>query len=199
MDSAIADKFCNDFGITKEQIKKYESIYTKEVIPVITRHYLSHLVITIEELINAKKKQAFLAEIKKHTANNIGDYTAIERAINRKMIRMFSIILAPVESGKLKARTHFIGGGTGALITYWKELPEDQIRILIAHELGHVAIKYLFDDARLAPNDGLATLFGYIALQDRNKFYKTRAQHFTRDRDMEIYDEISNICNRGNM
>jgi len=65
--------------------------------------------------------------------------------------------------------------------------------------LGHVAIKYLFDDAKLAPNDGLATLFGYIALQDRNNFYKTKAQYFTRDRDMEIYDEIANICNRGNM
>jgi len=67
-------------------------------------------VITIEELINEKKKLAFLADIKKRTANNIKDYTAIEKAINKKMIRVFSIILAPVEIGRncLKIRSEFL-------------------------------------------------------------------------------------------
>jgi len=127
------------------------------------------------------------------------DYPMLERTINRKMLRLFSIIFVPVESGKLKARTHLIGGGTGVLITYWKQLPEDQIRILIAHELGHVATKYLFDDVNSASDDGLATLFGYIALQDRNDFYKTKAERFTRKNDMVIFDEIANICNRCDM
>jgi len=197
VDEAVTEKFINDFGVTKEQIKKYERIYANEVIPVITRHYLSHLVITIEELINAKKKMEFLEAIKK-TSNNVKDYVAIERAVNKKMIRVFSIILAPVDSEKLKARTYFIGKGTGALITYWKDLPEEQIRILLAHELGHVAIKYLFQDTNLTPADGLATLFGFIALQDRSNFYKTRAQEFSDD-DMVIYNKLANICNRSSM
>jgi hypothetical protein len=104
----------------------------------------------------------------------------------------------PVESGKLKARTYLIGRGTGALITYWKQLPEDQIRILIAHELGHIANRYLLDRDS-ASNDGLAPLFGYIALQDKDDFYKNKTKPFTHHNDLEIYNEIANICNRTGM
>jgi len=197
MDNAVVEKFRDIHGLTEEQIKIYENLYNSKVLPVISRHYLSHLVTTIEELINKKNKQAFLEDIKKEF--NSMDYKAIEKAVNRKMLRVFSIILVPVDSGKLKARTHLIGGGTGALITYWKELPESQIRILIAHELGHVATRYLLDDERSASNDGLATLFGYIALQDRNDFYKNKAKNFTRESNLIIYNEITNICNRRNM
>jgi len=201
MDKAVAEKFCGRLRITEEQIKVYENLYNKDILPVISRHFLSHIVSTIEELINEKKKQAFLSSIRETIGkeNTKLDYAMLEKTINRKMVRLFSIILVPVDSGKLKARTHLIGGGTGVLITYWKELPEDQIRILIAHELGHVATKYLFDNANSASDDGLATLFGYIALQDRNDFYKTKAERFTRLNDMVIYDEIANICNRGDM
>jgi guanylate kinase len=129
MDNVVAEKFCNNFNLTNEQIKKYEDFYNINVLPIIGRHFLSHLVTTIEELINEKQKHAFLERIK-NTINDYAefDYAAIEKAINRKMLRLFSIILVPVESGKLKARTHLISGGHGVLITYWKQLPEDQIR-----------------------------------------------------------------------
>jgi hypothetical protein len=200
MDNAIAEEFCNVFEITREQIKKYEDYYANNILPVISRHYLSHLVTTIEELINEKEKRAFLEHIRSTIDHNAKySYSTIERAVNHKMLRLFSIILVPIESGKLKARAHFIGRGHGVLITYWKQLPEDQIRILIAHELGHVATKYLFDDQDSVSNNGLATLFAYIALQDRNNFYKNVAERFTRKFDMQIYNDIANICNRSNM
>jgi hypothetical protein len=200
MDNAVEEKICNDLGLTREQIKEYEDLYNNDIIPVIGRHYLSHLVSTIEELINEKKKRAFLEQIKKTINDNAKhNYPMIERAVNYKMLRLFSIILAPIESGKLKARAHFISGGHGVLITYWKELSEEQIRILIAHELGHVATRFLFDGSISASNNGLATLFGYIALQDRNNFYKNKAQFFTRKSDMVIYNEIASICNRVDM
>jgi len=200
MDKAVAEKICDHLGITEDQIREYENLYNKDILPVISRHFLSHLVSTIEELVNEKKKRTFLEHIKNTIDNNAKhEYATIERAVKQKILRLFSIIFVPVESGKLKARTHLIGNGTGVLITYWKQLPEDQIRILIAHELGHVATKYLFDNAHSASDDGLVTLFGYIALQDRNNFYKNKAERFTRKNDMVIYDEIANICNRGGM
>jgi phosphoribosyl 1,2-cyclic phosphodiesterase len=119
MDSVVAEKFCSDFRLTNEQISRYENFYQQSILPVISRHFLSHLVSTIEELINEKKKRAFLVHIR-NTIDETAkyDYATIERAINQKMLRLFSIILVPVDSGKLKARTHLIGGGHGALITY---------------------------------------------------------------------------------
>jgi hypothetical protein len=192
MDNVIAEKF-RDLGLTDGQIELFESLYRTDILPIISRHYLSHLVTTIEELINNKKKQAFLEHIKSTAGNN---YPIIKKAVNHKILRLFSIILVPVESGKLNARTYFIRGDHSVMITYWKQLPEDQIRILIAHELGHVAIKYLFGDAAATSDNRLATLFGFIALQDRNHFYRNRAKDFTRGNDLIIYDEIANICNR---
>jgi len=201
MDNAVAEKFRNELGITEEQINACESLYNEEIVPIIGRHFLSHLVTTIEELINEKKKRAFLKHIRETIAkeNTEFDYTMVEKTVKHKILRLFSIILVPVDSGKLKARTYFIRGGFGVLITYWKQLPDDQIRILIAHELGHVATKYLFDNIDSASDDRLATLFGYIALQDRNNFYKNKAEYFTRKYNIMIYDEIVNICNRINM
>jgi hypothetical protein len=199
MDSVVAEKFCNNFNLTIEQIRIYEDFYNKSVLPIIGRHFLSHLVTTIEELINEKQKQAFLEYIRNTIDDKAGfDYATIEKAINRKIFRLFSIILVPVESGKLKARTHLIGGGHGVLITYWKQLPEDQIRILVAHELGHVAVRYLIDKDS-ASDDALATLFDYIALQDKDDFYKNKTKLFTNNNDIEIYNKIVNIGNRQGM
>jgi len=201
MDNAVAEKFSSDFGLTQAQINEYETYFNRTLLPAITRHYLSHLVTTIEEIINEKEKQEFLEFIK--TANdreNAGfDYVKLEKTINRKILRLFSIILAPVDSGKLKARTYFLKEGYGVLITYWKELPAEQIRFLIAHELGHVANKYLFRKTDLTSGDGLASLFGYIALQNRSHFYKHETKPFIRDFDLQIYDDIANICHRKDM
>ena len=201
MDNAVKEKFLYHFKLTNEQTWQYENFYNKNVLPVIKRHFLSHLVTTIEELINEKKKHEFLEYIK--TVNNsdaMYDYKTIEKAVNQKMLRLFSIILVPIESSKLKARTYLVGKGTGAMITYWKDLPKKQIRILIAHELGHIATRYLFnDDVYSSSDDALATLFGYIALQDRNNFYKNEVDEFTNESDLAIFNETANLCNRKNM
>ena len=56
MDNAVSEKFCSEFGLAQEQIEAYENLYNKDILPVINRHYLSHLVTTIEELINEKQE-----------------------------------------------------------------------------------------------------------------------------------------------
>ena len=198
MDDAVKDKFIDGFGLTGDQINRYENNFNSIILPVVKRHFLSHLVTTIEELINEKKKHDFLEHIKNSAnSNTLYDYKTIERLVNHKMLRLFSIILVPVESGKLKARTYCIGKGTGAMVTYWKDLPKKQIRILIAHELGHIADKYIFENTN--SGDDTATLFGYIALQDRNNFYKNKVKEFTNESDLAIYNEIVNLCNRENV
>jgi hypothetical protein len=69
---------------------------------------------------------------------------------------------------------------------------------LIAHELRHVAVRYLIDKDS-ASDDSLATLFGYIALQDKDDFYKNKTKLFTNNNDIEIYNKIANISNRQSM
>ena len=200
MDETVKEKFLDCCSLTSDQINEYEIFFNTTILPVVKHHFLSHLVTTIEELINEKKKHDFLAHIK-DTINSDAqfDYKKIERAVNQRMLRLFSIILVPVESGKLKARTYLMGKGTGAMITYWKELPKKQIRILIAHELGHIANRFLFENANLASGDDIATLLGYIALQDRNNFYKNNITEYTNESDLTIFNEITNLCNRSNM
>jgi len=99
----------------------------------------------------------------------------------------------PVDCGKILARTYVFKGDYGVQITYWKQLPSDQIRLLIAHELGYVANKYLFGNNNPALENGLATLFGYIALQDRNNFYKNKTKPFTHTSDLQIYNDMINV------
>jgi len=200
MDDAVEEKFIDGFGLTNEQVNTYEKFFNSDILPVVKRHFLSHLVTTIEELINEKKKREFLDHIKSIIDNDAHlDYRVIERLVNQKMLRLFSIILVPVESGKIKARTYLMGKETGAMITYWKDLEKKQIRVLIAHELGHIASKFLFGNSSITSNDELATLFGYIVLQDRNNFYKNKVKEFTNESDLAIFNEIANLCNRRSM
>ncbi|MCL1991732.1 MAG: hypothetical protein FWG66_02155 [Spirochaetes bacterium] len=199
MDKAVAEKFCDDLGLSKEHIAKYEKLYSEDILPAISRHYLSHIVTTVEELINEKRKQEFLAQIKEINANGKSeiDYALLEKSVNKKILRLFSIILKPVGNGKVKARSHLIGG-YGVLITYWDNLEEGQIRILIAHELGHIANRHLFGNKEAASEEGLASLFAYIALQDRSDFYKSKSKQFTREFDLQIYNDVVNMCHKKN-
>jgi len=101
MDNAVSEKFCGNFGLSDAQIKTYEDMYNKDILPVISRHYLSHLVTTIEELINEKKKQAFLEHIRNSVVKNTEYvYTTLERAVKQKMLRLFSIILCRLTAVK---------------------------------------------------------------------------------------------------
>jgi len=199
MDEGITEKFTRDYNLTTSQITDRESSYGKDILPAIKRRYLSHLVSTIEDIINEKRKQELLKSIKKKIDKDgseqyVNYYNRLEKTINLRMLRLFSIILAPVESNKLKARTHLIKGC--ALITYWKDLPETQKRILIAHELGHIINKYFYHTSNDPNEEGLATLFAFVALCDKDKFYKTGTSEFTHHNDIEIYDEITNLCKR---
>jgi hypothetical protein len=202
MDDVIAGKFAHDYNLTQAQITARESSYEREILPAIKRRYLSHLVSTVEDIINEKRKQELLSSIRNEidkagSEQYVDYYNRLVKTINLRMLRLFSIILAPVESNKLKARTHLIKGC--ALITYWKDLPETQKRILIAHELGHIINKYFYNASNDPNEEGLATLFGFIALCDKDKFYKTGTSEFIHHNDIEIYDEMTNLCKRKNM
>ena len=201
MDKTVQEKFCGEFNLAEKMIKKYENYFTRVIIPVIDRRYLSHLVAAIEAMVNEKRKDDVLKRIKGlqellDENDNDTNYANLKSSINSRVFRLFSITLAPVESGKIYARTYIIKNDYGVLITYWKGLSAEQARILVARELGHVVNKYLFGNCNSAPDSGLAALLCYIALRNRSEFYKNKTKPFTWESDMNLYDDIAKICGR---
>ena len=80
----------------------------------------------------------------------------------------------------------------GAIIYYNSGYDEKAIGILIAHEIGHIVNRELLqkDDTERAAN-----LFAYIALHDKNNFYKGECGSYVSS-DIQIFNDIANACQR---
>jgi len=81
---------------------------------------------------------------------------------------------------------------SGAIIYYNSCYEEKDIRILIAHEIGHIVNKELLENAK--DTEQTANLFAYIAMYDKNKFYAEECGKFVSKSDAIIFDDIKNIC-----
>jgi hypothetical protein len=98
-------------------------------------------------------------------------------------------MLVPI-SLKRRATTRY--HPSGAIIYYNSCYDEKTIRILIAHEVGHIVNKELFTGK--ADSEQTANLFAYIAMQDKNRFYVEECKKFISKSDIEIFDDIKNAC-----
>lgn len=188
LDGAITGKLKNAFNVSDEDIQKIVSFFNKTLKPALKAHYLSHLVTTIEEMINESQKKDFLEHIKR-TGNSKDNIATLTKLVNEKRVRMFSIILAPIESSKRKARAYKKQGGV--MIYYANYLQENEKRFAIAHELGHIVNDYIL---KIEDNNRecRASLFAYIALLDKNNFYKNEASDYISKTDIELFDEYVN-------
>ena len=188
LDGAITGKLKNAFNVSDEDIQKIVSFFNKTLKPALKAHYLSHLVTTIEEMINESQKKDFLEHIKR-TGNSKDNIATLTKLVNEKRVRMFSIILAPIESSKRKARAYKKQGGV--MIYYANYLQENEKRFAIAHELGHIVNDYIL---KIEDNNRecRASLFAYIALLDKNNFYKNEASDYISKTEIELFDEYIN-------
>lgn len=188
LDANITGKLKDTFNVSSKDIQDIVSFFNRTLKPALKAHYLSHLVTTIEEIINENQKRDFLDHIRKteKSANSIATLTNL---VNEKRVRMFSIILAPIKSTKRKARAYKKQGGV--MIYYADYLQENEKRFAIAHELGHIVNDYILkieDDNR----ECRASLFAYIALLDKNNFYKNEASDYISKTDIELFNEYIN-------
>lgn len=187
LDAKITDKLKNAFKVSGEDIQEIVSFFNKTLKPALKTHYLSHLVTTIEEMINENQKRDFLNHIR-NTENSEDSIATLTNLVNEKRVRMFSIILAPIKSSKRKARAYKKQGGV--MIYYADYLQENEKRFAIAHELGHIVNDYILkieDDNR----EYRASLFAYIALLDKNNFYKNEAKDYITKTDIELFDDYT--------
>ncbi|GMO24900.1 MAG: hypothetical protein Ta2B_04350 [Termitinemataceae bacterium] len=91
MDDQIKGRISQTLGISKEGMARYTQYYADTISPKIKKKYLSHLVTTIEDMVNEKKTKVF--HIKENKEN-------FKRMIATKTLRLYSIVLIPMNLNK---------------------------------------------------------------------------------------------------
>ena len=182
MDTGILAKISKDWGVSSEKIQQYNSFFNESLKPIIKTKFLSHLVTTIEDMVNEKRMRNYLKIIET-------DVAEVKGLLASKTIRLYSIMLVPVALKK-RATTRY--HPSGAIIYYNSSYEEKNIRILIAHEIGHIINKELMENS--VDTEQTANLFAYIAMVDKNKFYTEECKKFISKSDIEILNDINNTC-----
>jgi len=182
----IKNKLCindNDFNTILE-------IFTTKILPLIEKNYLSHLKTAIEDTVNDRMKAELLNQIKRDSAISSEEKNLIEKSLKLNQFRPFTILLKPVICKK-KAFTRIIN--RSAFIGYDNRLPKKEIRILLAHEFGHIIISECYSDSQLRNEQNNADLFAFFAILDKDKFYKSEAQKLTHISDIELINDIVSL------
>ena len=182
MDPAIVAKITRDWGFSKENIQQYSSFFEESIKPIIKTKFLSHLVTTVEDMVNEKRMRNYL-KVAEAGAEEFKGLLA------SRTFRLYSIMLVPVDL-KRRATTRY--HQSGAIIYYNSCYEKKNIRILIAHEIGHIVNKELLENAE--DSEQTANLFAYISMIDKNNFYTDECKEFVSKSDIEILNEISNTC-----
>jgi hypothetical protein len=126
MDDDISSEISKAWGILPETVQKYTSFYSNDIKPIIKSNYLSHLVTTIENMVNDKKMIRVLQDLDTNGTNGIAR-EKIRGFLASRTFRLYSIILEPVNI-KRRATTRY--HPSGAIIFYNSCFEEKIIRIL---------------------------------------------------------------------
>ncbi|MEL5717427.1 ImmA/IrrE family metallo-endopeptidase [Treponema pedis] len=185
----IINKLHNTFNVPEEEITELLKFFNNRLKPAIKVHYLSHLVSSIEEMINEQEKKEFLDYIKE-TERTEKDIATLTNLINERRLRLFTINLQALPGVKRKAKTYKKAGGV--MIYYAGSLLENEKRFAIAHELGHIVSEYLLKNQQ-SNNENYASLFAYVALLDKNNFYKNECSAYISKTDVELFNEYMNV------
>jgi hypothetical protein len=157
--------------------------------PCLKLHYLSHLVTTIEDLINEERKRDLFKKLDKIRGRQ-KDVKELKRCIQAKNIKLFSIMLVPLKrTNGRKARVYHMPAA--ALICYASYLTEQEKRVVIAHELGHVVANVFFSEQ--GDQEQRASLFAFISLLDKNNFYRDDCKEYVSKTDIQLFNEFTNI------
>jgi hypothetical protein len=180
----------SDFTVTDEIVIKISKQYSmsKKRIESLREFY--------EGFINDMKQQ-YLAHIIR---------TMEERLRNISGNEMFRIVCSPVDKTAKQlgiARAQYYKNRYFA-IYYHPNTDEKQLRVLLAHELGHLFLiemvnsafdKHYDEKTNVEPT---STVFGIFAIFDKNEFYHNKTTPFMHKTPQEILDDFSLLHNRDN-
>jgi hypothetical protein len=183
----VIDKLCKDFKVDPETCTKFEDFYNSKIEDKLKVRYLSHVVSTIEDMINDAFKERYITPILSSKQYTIEQ----KRAVIRRNFRLYSIILRPIKGLNRKGFVQHCN--FGSIIGYNPDLLNDDndTRILIAHELGHILNLYVF---QCKDTQNRANVFSFTAINGKDRFYKNQAEHFKYTSELAIIDAIFKIC-----
>lgn len=82
-------------------------------------------------------------------------------------------------------------------VYYHPKMEAKQLRICLAHELGHLFICTLLEkNPKEDSTEPISSLFGVLAILDKNDFYKNKCQEFIHENPEKVVSEFALMSNR---
>ena len=172
----IVAKIIKQYNATKKQVEAWKQFYETFAVDM-KQQYLAHVIRTMEE--------------------------RLRRASGNEMFR---IVCSPVDANAKElgiARAQYYKNRYFA-IYYHPRTDEKQLRVLLAHELGHLFMvemlnltydKQYDETTQIEP---AATIFGIFAILDKNEFYHNKIAPFKHKTPEEVLDDFRLLHNRDN-
>lgn len=171
IDDEKIEAIAKTFNTDRDTVKKMHSVY-KEISEGMRYQYLAHVIRTVE----VKMRQA------------LGN-------------PLFQIQCIAVDE-----ESPLIGFGSAQyyenncyLIYYHPKLDDKQLRIVIAHELGHLVVEVLVKkdgDPNKDCSEPLSSMLGILTILDKNDFYQCRASQYQHSSWQDIIKDFSLLKNQ---
>lgn len=199
--SVYSEKFIDDvsekFDIDKENVKALADEFKSILQPEIETHYLSHLISSIENIINQDFRKKINENIKNAT-NNMEKSVAIAfiNMLKNEKFRFYPILLRESSTLHIPAKMDIMINN-GAIIYYSGVDDKKEIRIFIAHELGHIYFNHISKMKNIISNDDdeerYANAFAAFALCDKYFFYAKKSNSFLEPSCLTVLNKIESL------
>ena len=196
----VYEKTKIDINIINNLSEEFKNILQ----PEIEDHYLSHLVSSIETIINKEKVNLFLKSINKNLNLNEEDRRELLNFVVNNKFRFYPILLRKTKGLPLPASVDFMWRDNiqseGAIIYYSAEITDKkQLRIFIAHELGHIYFETISkikrDNDKYSLED-YSNLFALFTIIDKDNFYNYRCKELTEENTLTSINSILSILSQ---
>ncbi|PTY39242.1 hypothetical protein [Brachyspira hampsonii] len=191
-------------GMELSVIDMLSKEFKEKIQPEIDNHYLSHLVSSIESIINKERIERFNVQIANNKNIDKDDRQIIIDFISNNRFRFYPILLRKTKGLPLPASIDFMykddGQSSGAIIYYAEEITDKkQLRIFMAHELGHIyfeAVSKITIDKDKYRLEDYINLFALFAIVDKDNFYNYKCKEITEDNVYKSIDSILSILSQ---
>jgi hypothetical protein len=172
------EEIYDDFDIPKKEYLSFKKFYEMNILPRIQKKYLSQLISVIEDMIDEKiRKQISIDQNKEPRIQKMNRY---------------KIMLTEFTPGlRNKTNALCIVFPHGAIIYYNPNIDITTIRILIAHELGHLLSSYRIISDK--DTEKYANLFAFFVINGENNLYTAGNSKNYYCNEMEIIKKIKAV------
>jgi len=167
LDKDIRDRLAKTFKVPEDRCDDYYRVYNEVILPLIQEKFLAHLISVAEDLIFIKIK-------------------ANDPKAPRFKITLWKNVPT---NGKATMRLWRYG----AIIAYNPQNDYRDLRVFVAHELGHLLCRYNILVGNATDNN--ADLLAFFAISGKNDFYRDKTSDLIYKRgDLEIISSIQTAC-----